>query len=233
MKVIGIVGGSGSGKSTLSRHLQNHFQKSGRSCAVLPLDSFFRDYADTPSVGLPGFPAAWKNFETPEALDLDSYARSLRELKQQGATMLWKRVWTTPLSLSKKVGEEELRVEPGGVILAEGFHLLTSDPVSSQCDLIIFLECNFETIWTRRSSQNSASTALNQLHQKLEEFPEEYDYSMSNRTYFEEVVLSSYKTWIEPKKKDAHLVITTDLKTEQEILSIALAFLEERGVTKQ
>lgn len=130
--VVGIAGGTASGKSLLASSLKRVLDP---GCTLLDQDRFYRSVR----VG-----ASLPNFDHPDALDADEFARVLELLRTGRDTD----VPTYDFATHQRGTVE--RLEANRIIIVEGILVLALPRVRAQCDLTVFVEAPADIRLARR-----------------------------------------------------------------------------------
>jgi len=166
------------------------------------------------------FSPSWKNFEIPDAIHFEKYQNALEQLVLTRKSAIPRYDWDfQELKNSKCVGETMITVDDSSIIITEGFHVLhVPNNYKSHLHLInfsVFLFTNdTNLIWKRRYDNDE---------HKL--------YWSTSKDYFENVLMNSYKKFIEPTKENANLVINVDGKSVQEIVGEILQNVDGIGAS--
>lgn len=125
--VVGIAGGSGSGKTTLARRLAH---KLGDQATTLALDWYYRDLSE-----LTFTQRHATNFDHPDSLELDRFARDLATLRRGMPIDAPTYDFATHTRL-----DVTLHIVPAPVIITEGILLFTLDDIVDACDHRLFID---------------------------------------------------------------------------------------------
>ncbi len=144
--IVGISGGSCSGKTTLAKRLA---QKLGpdRSRLVFQ-DNFYIDQSakfDRDGGEI--------NFDHPDAVDFTLMSQKLHELKYGMKTEI--PIYDFQTHSRKK---ETLRLEKlayGGVVIVDGIHVLSQEPVRKILDDSVYIECSENIRFERRKRRDT------------------------------------------------------------------------------
>ncbi len=194
--VIGVAGGTGSGKTTVVRAIAKRVGED--RLAVLPHDSYYRDYNDLPKDVLDG-----KNFDHPDSLETDLLIRHLKALKE-GATV------ETPIydfRLHRRARETR-RIEPKKVVVVDGILIFAEPALRSLFDVRIFVDTDPDIRLIRRIKRDIAERG-----RTLESVVGQY----------ESTVRPMHLEFVEPSKRWADLIIPEGGEN-----AIALEFLFAR-----
>ena len=167
--MIGIAGPSGSGKSTVCYNLETWFS----NVTLFQLDDFYKDAKDCPVID------GVRNWDVPDALDLEGFFSALRSLKIGKET----KVPTYRKDLSKRVGSKT--IVPKEVVISEGLFLYHHEGARNVFDLRLFLSVPEGVQFQRRS-------------QRQPDF---------DPGYFHNVVVPAYLKFGEPTKDFAHHIL--------------------------
>jgi uridine kinase len=143
--VIAIAGGSCSGKTTLARLIADEVHCRGLTCAVIPLDNYYK---------LSDFPFERRmriNHDLPEAFDWPLFRAHLKNLSA-GKTI------EMPLydyAIHNRTGRTR-RIDPPDAAIIEGLYTLHDAAVRAAADLKVFLDCPFEERRERRLRRDIA-----------------------------------------------------------------------------
>ena len=136
--LIGVAGPSGSGKSTFARALAASFPGGGG--VVLNADDYYRDLHH-----LSPEERAAVNFDHPAALDLETLAEDLAALRRGRAVEVPVYDFATHTR-----GPNPRRLEPAGLVVAEGVLLLHAPQVRAQFDLKVYVDAPLDVCLLRR-----------------------------------------------------------------------------------
>ena len=178
--VIGVAGGTGSGKTTVVRAISRHVGED--RLAVLPHDSYYRDYVDLPKDVLDG-----KNFDHPDSLETDLLIRHVRALKAGAAV-------ETPIYDFKvhRRSPETRRIEPKKVIVVDGILLFAEPELRPLFDVRIFVDTDADIRLIRRIRRDVAERG-----RTVESVVQQY----------ETTVRPMHLEFVEPSKRWADLII--------------------------
>lgn len=193
--LIGIAGGTGSGKSTLALRLKNEL---GDICTILICDNYYH------SIGIKT-DRPWEhfNFDSPDSLDLDMFAKNLHDL-HQGKTI------QSPMYDFKTHSRfPELRtITPSPIIIAEGILLFHNKRILDELDLKIFVDLDEAIRFQRRL---------------LRDMNERGRTEDSVREQYATTVKPMHDRYVEPTKNYADLIV--DGQISEETLSTLLSYI--------
>lgn len=136
--LVGIGGGSGSGKSALARRLRETMGDD--TLSVIEIDAFYRDTHD-----LSPRERAALNYDHPDAIDWELLVDALRDLRDGISAELPVYDFST-----HERRDETVVVDPTPVILVEGIHCLTHEPLRELLDVRIFVDTDADVRFIRR-----------------------------------------------------------------------------------
>ena len=178
--VIGVAGGTGSGKTTVVNAIA---RKVGEErLAVLPHDSYYRDYVDLPKDVLDG-----KNFDHPDSLETDLLIRHVKALKA-GATV------EAPIYDFRihRRAPETRRIEPKRVIVVDGILIFAEPGLRPLFDVKIFVDTDADVRLIRRIRRDVAERG-----RTVESVVQQYEMT----------VRPMHLEFVEPSKRWADLII--------------------------
>jgi uridine kinase len=191
---IGITGGSGSGKSFFIRKLASFFAP--EQICLLEQDHYYhpREQQVTDGRGV-------KNFDRPEAIDLEAFSNDVRILKSGGKVVKKEYVYNNPAATPKA-----LEFEPAPILIIEGLFIFSYPAIEKELDLKIFIEAKDYIKLTRRIIRDN----------------EERGYDLTDVLYrYEHHVMPVYETMIEPLKHYADVIIPNNRDFSRAISLIA------------
>jgi uridine kinase len=192
--IIGIAGASGCGKSYLAKdNLKNLFERYGISTTIISCDNYYKPYlvGGNPSKAPLDF-----NWDTPDVIDLDLFSSDLDKFKRNISI----NVPNYNFKTSQREGIlETIKSSDFQVLIVEGLYVLYRDDIRSKLDLKIFAESDLEICLARRISRDIAERGKT---------PADTPASLQN---YELYVRPSYQKYIEPKKKNADIIVNTDI----------------------
>jgi uridine kinase len=179
--LIGIGGGSGSGKTLLARNLFRSLGGSSEVC-LIELDSYYRDFPD-----LPVDERARKNFDHPDAFDMELLYLHLRDL-------LAGRAIDRPIydyrTHSRSPKTE--RVGPHEIAILEGILVFTDPRVRDLMDIKVYVDSDLDICFIRRLRRD-----MKERSRTVESVIEQW----------ESTVKPMFLEFIEPAKRYADVII--------------------------
>ena len=135
---IGVAGGTGSGKTTVANRILELV--GAERIAYLPHDSYYKDLSHLP-LNL----RKQRNFDHPDSLDNDLFARHIQALREG-------RLVEVPLyDFTTHTRRKETRtVYPSRVLLVEGILLLALPEIRKLLDVKIFVDTDADIRFIRR-----------------------------------------------------------------------------------
>lgn len=136
--VVCVVGGTGSGKTTVTRIIKEAFPE---NTETLHLDMYYF------TGGADG------NYDIPSSIDGALAAEHLKAMKkgEQVPYMEYDFV-----SHSRKPQQEGRTLDPQEIIIVEGILACSYEEIICQCDLIIYVEADIDTMLLRRLARDTA-----------------------------------------------------------------------------
>ena len=177
--VIGIAGGTGSGKTTLMKNIVAQF---GGMVSVLSHDNYYKRRDDL------SFEDRCKiNYDEPAALDTSLMVYHLEQLRQGFAI-------DCPVYdfAQHNRSNETLRIEPNRVIIVEGIMIFENEALRNLMDIKIFVDTDADIRLCRRVKRD-----VNKRGRSLESVLSQY----------QETVKPMYEKYVEPSKKNAHILV--------------------------
>ena len=179
MLFIGICGASGSGKSTLAEELARMVNK---SILIINQDAYYYDHPDM------SFEERCKlNYDEPAALETDLMVRHLDQLRRGEAIDCPVYDFTV-----HNRSDETTRIEPRKVIIVEGILIFENRELRDLMDIRIFVDTDADIRLCRRVKRD-----VNKRGRSLESVLSQY----------QETVKPMYEKYVEPSKKNAHILV--------------------------
>lgn len=181
--VIGITGGSASGKTFFLHSLLSHFSE--EEVCLISQDNYYKTLDAVP-IDENGV----ENFDLPAAIDFETYANHITDLKN-GKTVYQKEyAFNNPNALPKM-----LEFKPCPIIVVEGIFVFHSLEVSNLLDLKVFIDAKEHIKIKRRIIRDN----------------NERGYDLDDVLYrWENHVAPTYEKYIEPTKCDADIIINNN-----------------------
>jgi uridine kinase len=198
--IIGITGGSGSGKTSIILELRKMFPI--EKLCIISQDEYY--YPREKQVW---DEAGYQNFDLPEAIDATAFANDIQKLIQGETVIKSQYTFNNPNLESQK-----LEFKPAPVIIVEGLFVFYFDSIREHLNLKIFIDAE----------------DIIKLKRRIIRDARERNYPIEDVLHrYEHHVLPSYRSYIEPFKRIADLVINNhvDYKKSVEVLA---ALIESR-----
>ncbi len=193
--VIGVAGGTGSGKTTLVRRIVGAF---GSDVTVISHDNYYKAHDEL------SYEERTKlNYDSPEAFDTDmliGHLRALRAGESIECPVYDFRVHNR--------SAEKITIRPNKVIVIEGILIFQDPALCEQMDIRIFVDTDADVRILRRIVRDVRERA-----RTLESVIDQYLTT----------VKPMHELYVEPSKKNAHLIVPEGGKNE-----VALRMIFER-----
>ncbi len=192
--LIGISGGSGSGKTTIIHELRALFPE--EELCIISQDEYYH-----PREQQIWDDAGYQNFDLPESIDHTTFANDIKKLIEGETVIKTQYVFNNP---NKE--PTHLEFKPAPIIIVEGLFVFHFDDIRNQLDLRIFIDAEDIIKLKRRIIRDAG-----ERNYPLEDVLHRYEHH----------VLPSFRSYIEPFKQRAHLVINnhTSYKKAIEVLA--------------
>lgn len=200
--IVGITGGSASGKTMFLKNLLSHF-KEDEICLVSQ-DNYYRDRHLQPKDenGI-------ENFDTPQSIEFDEYARDIKALKQGNAVARKEYTFNNP-----DVVPQMLHFKPSSIIVVEGLFVFYFPELAKLLDLKVFIDAKDYVKLKRRIIRDNT----------------ERGYDLDDVLYrYEKHVAPTYEKYIEPFKYDADIIIPNNNKFDKG-LKVLVAYLKSKSL---
>jgi uridine kinase len=183
--LIGISGGSGSGKTRIIHELRNLFSE--EQLCIVSQDEYYhpRDKQVWDDSG-------YQNFDLPGSINHEVFTRDIKILISGDVVKKEQYVFNNP-----KKEPTILTFNPAPVILVEGLFVFYFDEIRELLDLKIFIDAEDIIKLKRRIIRDAG-----ERNYPLEDVLHRYEYH----------VLPSYRSYIEPFKRQADIVINNHTK---------------------
>lgn len=184
---IGICGGSASGKTTLLRSILDYFDDD--AITLISLDNYYIDKENLPK-DLDGE----VNFDAPDAVDLDRFARDLARVAAGETVEIEEYTFNNPEIVPKTIV-----YRPSPIIICEGLFVFHHPDVQALLDLQVFVDAAEHLKLARRIKRDYAERGYS-----LEEVLD----------YYEKYVMPMYKAHIEPYKYKCDIILPNNSHME-------------------
>ncbi|MDQ3017370.1 MAG: uridine kinase [Bacteroidota bacterium] len=192
--LIGISGGSGSGKTTIIHELRALFRE--EQLCIISQDEYYR-----PREQQIWDDAGYQNFDLPESIDDVSFANDIKKLIRGEEVAKEQYVFNNP-----NKDPLILIFKSAPIIIVEGLFVFHFEEIRNLLDLRIFIDAEDIIKLKRRIIRDAG-----ERNYPLEDVLHRYEHH----------VLPSFRSYIEPFKLRAHLVINnhTSYKKAIEVLA--------------
>lgn len=183
VQIIGIGGGSGSGKTFLAEQLIECIGK--QKAALIQQDCYYKDLRKkTPEE------ISRVNFDHPSALNVELLVKHLSALKKKKE--IEKPVYDFVMHSRK---ENHSLVTPKDIIIVEGIFVLSIEKIRELLDISFFIETSADLRFIRRLRRDLAERG-----RKVKSVIQQY----------ESYVRPMHLEFVEPSKKNAHIIVSGD-----------------------
>ncbi len=199
--LIGITGGSGSGKTRFINELRKMFDE--QTLCIISQDEYY----------LPRDQQVWdkggyQNFDLPQSIDYKAFANDITSLVNGDEVEKVQYVFNNPNQEPKM-----LVFKPAPVILVEGLFVFYFNEIRDLLDLKVFIDAEDVIKLKRRIIRDAG----------------ERNYPMDDVLYrYEFHVLPSYRSFIEPFKRQADIVVNNHTNYEG-ALDVLSALIKVKG----
>jgi len=197
--VVGVAGGSGSGKSTLTENLMRRF---GDNICLVHHDNYYRAHND-----LTYEERTKLNYDEPASLETELLVEQL-QLLRQGRSV---RCPVYDFTVHNRSDKTEL-LEPKPIILVEGILIFAEQRLVEQMDLRIFVDTDADVRLARRFVRDTE-----QRGRSVRSVSEQW----------QATVKPMHERYVEPSKKQAHIIIPNGGKSKV-ALEMIVARLEKQ-----
>lgn len=197
--LIGITGGSASGKTFFLNRLMESFSET--EICLISQDNYYKPRDQQPK-DLNGV----HNFDTPDSIDFEQYAKDIEDLKNGKGVNKLEYTFNNPSIVPKM-----LKFNPAPIIVVEGIFVFYYSAISTLLDLKIFIDAKEYIKLKRRLFRDKI----------------ERGYDLDDVLYrYEQHVAPSYDKFIEPYKWDADIVIPNNNSFDK-ALEILVTYLRK------
>ena len=185
--LIGIAGGSGSGKTTLANSLVNYFGED--EVSILRHDNYYKRHDE-----MSYEERSHLNYDHPDAFDTDLLCAHIRELKAG------RRIEMPVYDYSvHNRSDKTTPVLPNPVIILEGILIFAEPALVDLMDFRIFVDTDADERILRRIMRD-----VNERGRSLESVIRQY----------RETVKPMHDQFVEPSKRHADLIVSTERSTD-------------------
>lgn len=178
--IIGIAGGTSSGKTTIAKKVYEKTKKYG-TVAMIKIDDYYK-------LSTLSFEEREKiNYDHPSSYDVEYIVRNLNDLKE-GKDII-KPTYDFVNHIRSEVTEE---VKASNIIIVEGILTLAIKEIEEMCDIKLFVDTPDDIRFIRRLKRD-----INERGRTVDSVINQYL----------ETVRPMHKTFVEPSKEKADLII--------------------------
>lgn len=197
---IGITGASGSGKTYFLYSLLNHF--SSEEVCLVSQDNYYK-----PIEHQVADENGFINFDKPDSIDIERYVEDIHQLKNGNTIQLKEYTFNNPTKEPKII-----TILSCPVIIVEGIFIFHHKQLKELFDLKIFIDVEDHIRLKRRIIRDS----------------EERGYDLNDVLYrYENHVFPSYKSYVEPHKFEADIIIPNNNHFERG-LKVLEAYIRQK-----
>lgn len=178
--IIGIAGGTSSGKTTIAKKVYEETKKYG-TVAMIKIDDYYKLST------LPFEEREKINYDHPSSYDVEYIVKNLNELKE-GKDII-KPTYDFVNHIRSEFTEE---VKASNVIIVEGILTLAIKEIEEMCDIKLFVDTPDDIRFIRRLKRD-----INERGRTVDSVINQYL----------ETVRPMHKTFVEPSKEKADLII--------------------------
>lgn len=202
---VGITGGSGSGKTFFLKKLAEALGE--ENVCMVSHDHYYKERELQPKDE-----NNVENFDTPESVDLDRFAKDLQRIKAGETIQIQEYTFNKKDAIPGIV-----TFEPRPIVIVEGIFVFHHQAVQDVFDLKLFVEAKPHVKIRRRIMRDSV----------------ERGYDLTDVLYrYEKHVMPAYEKYISAHKNNVDLIICNDHGCEQ-ALGVITAYLKERILGKK
>lgn len=199
--IIGISGGSGSGKTRIIHELRDAFPE--EKLCIISQDEYYH-----PREKQQLDPAGYQNFDLPTSIDHKAFIADIRKLIKGEIVTKQQYGFNNP-----KQAPTMLAYKPAPVIIVEGLFVFYFDSIRKMLDLKIFIDAE-DIIKLKRRIVRDAG----ERNYPLEDVLHRYEHH----------VLPSYRSYIEPFRREADIIINNH-STYDAAITLLAALIDQQG----
>ena len=198
--LIGISGGSGSGKTSIIQELRKIFPEN--KLCIISQDEYYQ-----PREKQVWDEAGYQNFDLPDAIDRDAFVADIRKLIRGEVVTRQQYTFNNPNRTPQM-----LEFIPAPVIIVEGLFVFYFEDIRDLLDLKIYIDAE-DIIKMKRRIIRDAN---------------ERNYPITDVLHrYEHHVLPAYRSFIEPFKRQAEIVINNHVSYRKSI-DVLSALIENK-----
>jgi uridine kinase len=196
--IVGITGGSASGKTMFLKSLLKHFPKD--EICLVSQDNYYKDRHLQPKDE-----NGVENFDTPQSIEFDDYARDIKMLKNGEPVSRKEYTFNNPNVVPKM-----LDFKPSKIVVVEGLFVFYFPELVKLLDLKVFIDAKDYVKLKRRIMRDNS----------------ERGYDLDDVLYrYEKHVAPTYEKYIDPFKYDADIIIPNNNKFDKG-LEVLVSYLK-------
>ena len=199
--IIGISGGSGSGKTRIIHELRDAFPE--EKLCIISQDEYYH-----PREKQQLDPAGYQNFDLPTSIDHKAFIADIRKLIKGEIVTKQQYGFNNP-----RQAPTMLVYKPAPVIIVEGLFVFYFDSIRKMLDLKIFIDAE-DIIKLKRRIVRDAG----ERNYPLEDVLHRYEHH----------VLPSYRSYIEPFRREADIIINNH-STYDAAITLLAALIDQQG----
>jgi uridine kinase len=181
--IVGITGGSASGKTYFLHSLMSRF--AAADVCLISQDNYYKN-----KKSIPKDENGIENYDLPETIDFEQYARDIEALKTGKIVEKQEYVFNNPDVIPKM-----LVFKPAPIIIVEGIFVFYFPEIRKQLDLKVFIDAKEHVKIKRRIIRDN----------------NERGYDLEDVLYrWEHHVAPTYEKFIEPFKYEADIVVNNN-----------------------
>lgn len=199
--IVGITGGSASGKTMFLKSLLDHFPKD--EICLVSQDNYYKDRHLQPKDE-----NGVENFDTPQSIEFDDYARDIKMLKEGKPVSRKEYTFNNPNVVPKM-----LEFKPSKIIVVEGLFVFYFPELVKLLDLKVFIDAKDYVKLKRRIMRDNS----------------ERGYDLDDVLYrYEKHVAPTYEKYIDPFKYDADIIVPNNNKFDKG-LEVLVSYLKNKS----
>jgi len=196
--IVGITGGSASGKTMFLKSLLKHFPED--EICLVSQDNYYKDRHLQPKDE-----NGVENFDTPQSIEFDDYARDIKMLKNGEPVSRKEYTFNNPNVVPKM-----LDFKPSKIVVVEGLFVFYFPELVKLLDLKVFIDAKDYVKLKRRIMRDNS----------------ERGYDLDDVLYrYEKHVAPTYEKYIDPFKYDADVIIPNNNKFDKG-LEVLVSYLK-------
>jgi uridine kinase len=200
-RIIGIAGASGSGKTTVAKKIQAHYTE--ENCLIISTDNYYKDQSHLKEEARSDV-----NYDHPQTIDFALLAEHIKALQSGQSIEMPIYDFCTHTRKTKTT-----TVQPKPYIILEGILTLSAVELASLLELKIFVKADLDYSLLHRIDRDQKERGRD-----LEGILKQY----------RETVGPMRREFVEPSKKNAHLVLTNNTPTPNFDMTPVIQFIDNK-----